>query len=364
MRKFAGILMSAALVLPAAVLLGQPAGAAGGTSCKTGKGSATFTPPLPKLGSPTKVKDVLKSKGTLAGCSGAVKSATITGVSPKSTGSNCTTIANTKAKPDQGHAHDQVEQGCGVDGRGPALGHQGQARHEPGVHRKGHEGSVRRPEGGRQDHVQDPDRSVRLEAAFERHLHRPGCVHHQVVLRPQVVEGPTVAAVGPFRVPGRSSRSRTVPCDSRRRSVVARVSFSAARTMTDATDTGNKRHGTTRCEPPHRVDVTNLSGGGYEEFEDEAVDRRRPGGRVARRHVGAGDEPGRGGNGQEVQRGEGRRALAVVRQRQARGHRPAHDGRDLHVARRRTAGTSVSRTRRTTGARSAARSRPAASSSA
>ncbi len=99
MRKFVGLFAAAALLVPAAIIVSQPAGAAGGTSCKTGKGSATFTPPLPKLGDTKKVKDVLKSKGTLAGCSGAVKSATITGVSPKSTGSNCTTIANPAGKP-------------------------------------------------------------------------------------------------------------------------------------------------------------------------------------------------------------------------------------------------------------------------
>jgi hypothetical protein len=96
MRKFVGLFAAAALLVPAAMIISQPAGAAGGTVCKSGKGSATFTPPLPKLGDPKKVKDVLKSKGTLAGCSGKVKSATVSGVSPKSTGSNCTTIATSK----------------------------------------------------------------------------------------------------------------------------------------------------------------------------------------------------------------------------------------------------------------------------
>ena len=93
MRKLAGIVMAAALALPAAMLLSQPAGAAGGTSCAKGSGSATFSPPLPDLTKTTKVKDVLKSTGTVSACTGAVKSGAITGVSPKSTGSNCKTLA-------------------------------------------------------------------------------------------------------------------------------------------------------------------------------------------------------------------------------------------------------------------------------
>jgi hypothetical protein len=96
MRKFLGLFVAAGLLVSAAAVVSAPAGAAGGTSCKTGKGTATFTPPLPPIGKTAKVKDVLKSKGTVAGCSGAVKSATITGVSPKSTGSNCTTLGTSK----------------------------------------------------------------------------------------------------------------------------------------------------------------------------------------------------------------------------------------------------------------------------
>jgi hypothetical protein len=99
MRKFAGFFMAAALIVPAAVIVGQPAGAAAGTSCKTGSGSATFTPPLPDVSSKKKVKDVLKTSGKVAGCSGAVKSGTITGVAPKSTGSNCTTLATPTKVP-------------------------------------------------------------------------------------------------------------------------------------------------------------------------------------------------------------------------------------------------------------------------
>jgi hypothetical protein len=93
------LLLAAALVLPAGIMAASPAGAAGGTSCKSGGGTATFTPALPIVGNKTKVKDVLKSSGTVAGCSGTVKSGKITGVSPKSTGSNCTTLATPTKTP-------------------------------------------------------------------------------------------------------------------------------------------------------------------------------------------------------------------------------------------------------------------------
>jgi hypothetical protein len=94
MRKTFGVLAAAGLLVSAALVIGAPAGAAGGTSCKSGGGTATFTPPLPIVGNASKVKDVLKSSGTVGGCSGTVKSGKITGVSPKgTTGSNCTTLA-------------------------------------------------------------------------------------------------------------------------------------------------------------------------------------------------------------------------------------------------------------------------------
>ena len=93
MRKFLGLFVAAALVIPAAAIVAGPAGAAGGTSCASGSGSATFNPPLPDLTSTKKVKDVLKATGTLSGCTGAVSGGTFTGLSPASTGSNCKTIA-------------------------------------------------------------------------------------------------------------------------------------------------------------------------------------------------------------------------------------------------------------------------------
>jgi hypothetical protein len=91
--------LAAALMLPVAIIASSPAGAAGGTSCKSGSGTATFTPALPILSSKVKVKDVLKSTGKVSGCSGAVKSATLVGVSPPSTGSNCLTLATPSKTP-------------------------------------------------------------------------------------------------------------------------------------------------------------------------------------------------------------------------------------------------------------------------
>jgi len=99
MRKAVGVLVALAVTLPFGVLAASGAGAAGGTSCASGAGSATFTPPLPDLSSKVKVKDVLKSSGTVAGCTGSVKSGTLTGVSAVSTGSNCLSIATPTTTP-------------------------------------------------------------------------------------------------------------------------------------------------------------------------------------------------------------------------------------------------------------------------
>lgn len=99
MRKFVGLVLAAGLLVPAAIYVGAPAGAAGGTSCASGKGSAKFTPALPDLSSKVKVKDVLTSSGTVAGCTGTVKSGVLTGKAPASTGSNCLTIATPTTTP-------------------------------------------------------------------------------------------------------------------------------------------------------------------------------------------------------------------------------------------------------------------------
>ena len=50
MRKFVGLFAAAALLVPAAMIVSQPAGAAGGTLVRRRvQGSATFTPALPTL---------------------------------------------------------------------------------------------------------------------------------------------------------------------------------------------------------------------------------------------------------------------------------------------------------------------------
>ncbi len=70
MRKTLGLLCAVAMMLPIGVLTAQPAAAAGGTTCKTNHGTATFTPPLPPLSSSKTVNTTVRFKGTLSGCSG------------------------------------------------------------------------------------------------------------------------------------------------------------------------------------------------------------------------------------------------------------------------------------------------------
>jgi hypothetical protein len=101
MRKFAGLLLAAALVLPAGIIAASPAGAAGGVTCKTAAGTATFKPPLPVVSSKTLVKGTLSAAGTVSKCTGSpgVTSGKTKFTSPKSTtGSNCTTLASPDPK--------------------------------------------------------------------------------------------------------------------------------------------------------------------------------------------------------------------------------------------------------------------------
>ena len=102
MRKFAGVLLAAAMVLPASLLV-SPAGAVGGTSCKGGTSTATITPPWPAVGSKAKVLDTVQTTaGAITGCSGGgVTSASFKyqGVKAKAPGDNCLSNAtfNTNA---------------------------------------------------------------------------------------------------------------------------------------------------------------------------------------------------------------------------------------------------------------------------
>jgi hypothetical protein len=94
MRKVAGVLLVAALAVPAGMVAFAPAGAAGGTVCSTALGSAVFTPPLPVVTSKVLVKGTLVATGTLGKCvGGGVTSAHTLFKSPKATtGSNCKTL--------------------------------------------------------------------------------------------------------------------------------------------------------------------------------------------------------------------------------------------------------------------------------
>src|SRR5262245_14818715 len=75
MRKFVGLLCAAALVTPAAVIVtASPAAAAPVVSCAKAAGTATFTPPLPKITNPPsaakKVRAKLAATGTISSCTG------------------------------------------------------------------------------------------------------------------------------------------------------------------------------------------------------------------------------------------------------------------------------------------------------
>jgi len=106
MRKMSGVLLVVAVMLPLGVIGAGQAGAVGGTVCASAAGTATFTPPLPPLGSKATVKGNLTAIGTLGKCKGGgVTSAHTKFVSVKgTTGSNCTTLLtfNPKAKPTTG----------------------------------------------------------------------------------------------------------------------------------------------------------------------------------------------------------------------------------------------------------------------
>jgi len=101
MRKLAGVLVAVALVVPAGIMAAAPAGAAGGITCKTSAGTATFAPALPPIGSKTLVKGTLNAAGTVGKCTGSpgVTSGKTKFTSPKGkTGANCTTLASPDPK--------------------------------------------------------------------------------------------------------------------------------------------------------------------------------------------------------------------------------------------------------------------------
>jgi hypothetical protein len=94
MRKFAGVLLAAALMLPVG-LMASPAGAAAAKpTCKTLSGNASFSPALPKIGSATKVKPTITVKGgKLGGCTGGGVSSAVVGATLKfGVANNCASL--------------------------------------------------------------------------------------------------------------------------------------------------------------------------------------------------------------------------------------------------------------------------------
>jgi len=100
MRKTLGLLCAAAMLLPIGVITANAAGGAAATpTCGATKGTAKFTPALPKITNPpSKAKKVLSkltATGTLSGCAGGG----VTGGSvkftqtSKPTPGNCSTLA-------------------------------------------------------------------------------------------------------------------------------------------------------------------------------------------------------------------------------------------------------------------------------
>ena len=94
MRKIPVVVLAAALVVPFGAIASR-AGAAGGTTCQTIKGSATFKPALPKLGVSTKVlSSVSVANGTFGDCvGGGVTAGTVKLASKFSKPGNCATLA-------------------------------------------------------------------------------------------------------------------------------------------------------------------------------------------------------------------------------------------------------------------------------
>jgi hypothetical protein len=97
MRKYFGLLCAAALTVPTAVIAtASPAAAAPVVTCTKAAGTATFTPPLPKLGSTKKVKSKLTAKGTVSGCTGGLKGTTTFTQTGTPEPGNCQTLAEVK----------------------------------------------------------------------------------------------------------------------------------------------------------------------------------------------------------------------------------------------------------------------------
>ena len=96
MRKFAGVLVAAALVVPAA-LLAVPAGAAvKGSTCTSLTGLATLKPGLSNTTAKNKPTATIKN-AKLAGCNNGVKSGLLSATLKWGTANNCVGLAQGKS---------------------------------------------------------------------------------------------------------------------------------------------------------------------------------------------------------------------------------------------------------------------------
>ena len=91
LSRLASVAFALSLASGTAVALAAPAGAATANSCKTLKGTSTFTPPV----FTAKAKRTIKSTGSVTGCAPAAKtggSGKFTSTLKTTTAGNCTTL--------------------------------------------------------------------------------------------------------------------------------------------------------------------------------------------------------------------------------------------------------------------------------
>ena len=99
MRRYLGVGLMVASLLPVAAFVAMPAGSATtGLTCTKITGTAVWSPPAPKLASTKKIKSTVKATGKVSGCKGTkgITSGTFTFVSKPKTPGNCTTLLNSK----------------------------------------------------------------------------------------------------------------------------------------------------------------------------------------------------------------------------------------------------------------------------
>jgi hypothetical protein len=96
MRKFAGLLVAAALIVPAGIIAAAPAGAVAGASCKTLTGTATLKPGLSNTAAKNKPVITIKN-AKLGGCTGGVTSGLLSATLKFGTANNCAGLAQGKS---------------------------------------------------------------------------------------------------------------------------------------------------------------------------------------------------------------------------------------------------------------------------